>query len=183
MGEELWFRVHESQAGSRLDRLVMQNLPQPAPSRSRVQEWIRDGLVLLDGTPCLKPAHKLFAGQEVQILVREENEGLQPVPGELDIVYLDRDMVVVNKPAGISVHPSSSDPAPTLVHYLLYTCPGLGLLADRQRPGIVHRLDKDTTGLMVAALNQGAKEDLSGQFAARRVHKTYLALVLSLIHI
>jgi len=177
LGEELLFTVQESQAGSRLDRLVMQNIPRPAPSRSRVQDWIRKGNILLDGTVCLKPAHKLSAGQTVQVLAREENEDLEPVAGKLDIVYMDREMVVLNKPAGLSVHPSSSDPAPTLVHYLLYACPGLRLMTDRQRPGIVHRLDKDTTGLMVAALNQEAKEDLAGQFAGRRVHKTYLALV------
>jgi len=177
VGEELLFRVQESQAGFRLDRLVMQNLPRPAPSRSSVQDWIRQGSVLLDGTACFKPAQKLVAGQKVQVIPREQNESLQPVAGKLDIVYLDRDIVVVNKPAGLSVHPSSSDSSPTLVHYLLYTCPGLRFAADRQRPGIVHRLDKDTTGLMVAALNQEATEDLSGQFAGRLVYKTYLALV------
>jgi len=177
VGEELLFTVQESQAGSRLDRLVMQYLSRPSPSRSRVQDWIRDGYIFLDGTACLKPAYKLSAGQKVQVFTREGNEELEPAAGNLDIVYMDRDMVVVNKAPGISVHPSSSDPAPTLVNYLLHACPGLGLMADRQRPGIVHRLDKDTSGLMVAALNQEAQEDLAGQFAARLVHKTYLALV------
>lgn len=181
MLHELSLRVDDSRSGERLDRHIIRNLPEPAPARARIQAWIRQGRVLLDGVTCLKPSQRLAAGQRVQINLPDQSKDLEPVPGKLDIVYLDRDIVVVNKPADLSVHPSSSDTRPTLVHYLLHKCPGLTMQADKQRPGIVHRLDKDTTGLMVSALNQEATEDLSRQFARRTVDKKYLALVWGLV--
>ncbi len=174
-------RVCENKAGSRLDFFILQIIGPEKLSRARVQEWIKQGLVRVDGRVCLKPGQKLQQAQTVHIQVPDAGSDLQPLSGRLEIVYQNRELVVIDKQAGMSVHPAPSESGPTLINYLVHACPQLLSFPDRQRPGIVHRLDKDTTGLMVVALTRQARENLSRQFFLHRVEKKYLALVLGCV--
>lgn len=168
-------------AGGRLDRLLAAALPQL--SRSRLQALIAEGCVSSDGKPVATASLKVKAGQKFAIIVPETRpvalEG-QAIP--LDIRYEDADLIVLEKPAGLVVHPAAGNPDRTLVNALLAHCgPGLkgGLtgIGGEARPGIVHRLDKDTSGLMVAAKTEAAHRGLVEQFSARTIERAYWALV------
>ena len=177
MEKQIFLTVSESQAGSRLDKFILKNILDPFP-RVRLQELIRQGRVNVDLKPCLKPGQKLASGQKVQLRIpARRSEDPQPIAGKTAAVYVDSHVLVLNKKPGVTVHPAPSEPGPTLVHYLLHEYPELGLFQEKQRPGIVHRLDKDTSGLMVVALTREARKDLCRQFALRQVDKKYLALV------
>jgi 23S rRNA pseudouridine1911/1915/1917 synthase len=138
---------------------------------------IDDGLVAVDGHSG-KPAEKVAAASAISVII--------PAPAETDlvaeelpitIVYQDNDIIVVDKPAGMTVHPAPGHPTGTLVNALLAACPDLRGISGTLRPGIVHRLDKDTSGLLVVAKNDRAMRALQRQMKEREVHKTYLALV------
>ena len=143
-------------------------------SRAKLQEWIRDGQLLVDGET-RKPKDKLYGGEQLSLSVEIENEDRwQPEDIPLDIVYEDDDIIVINKPAGLVVHPAAGNYNGTLLNALLYHYPGNAALP---RAGIVHRLDKDTTGLMVVARTLEAHSDLVAQLQDRTVHREYEAVV------
>jgi len=171
--------VHDlvaDRAGERLDVFVARRLPQL--TRSRVRRLIDGGFVTVDGALAAKAGVKLEAGQRVQVtLPPPEPTELEPEPMPLRIVYEDDDLLVVDKPAGLAVHPSPGHSSHTLVNAVLAHCPGLSAIGGEGRPGIVHRLDKDTSGLIIVAKNDAAHLSLARQLKERQVEKTYLALV------
>ncbi len=162
--------------GERLDKWLAQKLPDR--SRTEVQRWIKEGLVRVNGRAS-KPGYKLEPGDivEVDVPVAQAYEGVAPEPIPLDIIYEDQDLLVINKPAGMVVHPAPGHTSGTLVNAVLYHCPDLEGIGNVLRPGIVHRLDKDTSGLILVAKNDHAHRELQRQFKAREVEKSYLALV------
>jgi 23S rRNA pseudouridine1911/1915/1917 synthase len=146
-------------------------------SRGFAQKLIKDGRVSMTPARRLKPSLKVYAGESIDIDVPPvEMLDLEPENVDFEVVYSDEDIIVVNKPAGLVVHPSPGHWHGTLVHGLLYRFPDMGTLNGVQRPGIVHRLDATTSGLMVVARNGLAQEGLFREFKARRVQKEYLAL-------
>ncbi len=164
--------------GERLDRLIAARVP--GLTRSRVKALIEAGQVGLHGGETIsEPSWRVKPGQIFAIIVPEPEAAL-PVPQDipLDIVYEDADLIVVNKPAGMVVHPAEGNHDGTLVNALLHHCgASLSGIGGVKRPGIVHRLDKDTTGLMVAAKNDAAHQALAADLEARRVERVYLAIV------
>ncbi|WP_420346962.1 RluA family pseudouridine synthase [Pelagibius sp.] len=169
--------VGNEQAGRRLDRVLAEMLPQL--SRSRLKALIEAGHVRLGGAAVTAAATKVQAGQSFAIIVPETAETpllAQSIP--LDIVYEDAALIVLNKPAGLVVHPAAGNPDRTLVNALIAHC-GAGLtgIGGERRPGIVHRLDKGTSGLMVVAKTEAAHRGLVEQFAARSVERRYHGLV------
>ncbi|TDI12353.1 MAG: RluA family pseudouridine synthase [Acidobacteria bacterium] len=161
-------------AGVRLDTYLAQQLPQY--SRSRLQGWIRAGRVQVDGMP-QRCNHRLKGGEALVVNpASSEPARLEPADIPLDIVYRDDDLLILNKPAGMVVHPGSGTRATTLVHALLGMGESLSGVGGPERPGIVHRLDKGTSGLMVVARNDTAHRALSDAFQERRVEKEYRAL-------
>lgn len=144
-------------------------------SRSRLKKLVEQGACFVNGEVCLDADTKVRPGQEVEISIPSEENCLEPEEGPLEIVYCDNDIAVVNKPAGLTMHPCPSCPKGTLVHRLLMRFPQLAR-QEGLRPGIVHRLDKDTSGLVIIALSEKARLKLIEAFAAREVHKTYLAV-------
>ena len=168
-------------AGKRLDRLLATRLE--SVSRARVQEMIAEGKVLVNDAPA-KASLKLRGGERISVLGEAERAPLKATAEEipLDIVYEDDDLAVINKPAGMMVHAGAgaTDDARnrgTLVNALLHHLGSLSGVGGALRPGIVHRLDKETSGLIVVAKNDDAHRKLSAQFAAREVKKKYVALV------
>ena len=146
-------------------------------TRSRLQRLIVEGRVLVNGGPA-KPSHKVRAGDRITLSVpppRPSGLVAQDIP--VTVVYQDQDLVVIDKPAGLAVHPGPGHPDRTLVNALLAMCPDIQGIGGEIRPGIVHRLDKDTSGLMMVAKTHQAHSGLSDQIKARRVTKGYLALV------
>lgn len=159
----------------RLDRYLAVRFP--GFSRSAVQRWIAEGLVLVDGRPA-KASQKVAGGQRIQVTVPPPTpEDLVPEARPLDILYEDADLVLLNKPPGEVVHPAPGHSTGTLVQALLAHCTDLTGVGGRLRPGIVHRLDKDTSGVLLVAKNERTFRALQEQFKAREVRKTYLALV------
>lgn len=181
-GEPLHVTIAPAQAGERLDRALVAALAEtlPALSRTRVKALIESGAVQsADFQKVTDPSQRVRPGQTFAIMVPEARpltvEG-QDLP--LDILYEDDDVIVVDKPAGMVVHPAPGNPDRTLVNALIAHCgPSLKGIGGVQRPGIVHRLDKDTSGLMVAAKTDAAHLALVAQFAARSVERVYAALV------
>lgn len=160
--------------GERLDRYLAR--VRPELSRSQVQRLIREGFVLLQGS-YPKPSTIVSVGDHIVLSIPPPSAptlASEPIP--LEVVYEDEDLLVVNKPAGMVVHPAAGHRAGTLVNALLVRYPHLKD-EDSLRPGIVHRLDKDTSGLMVVAKNDGSKRYLQDQFREGEVKKVYLALV------
>jgi 23S rRNA pseudouridine1911/1915/1917 synthase len=162
-------------AGRRLDLFVAQRVPEL--SRTRIQELVREGHVRVDGR-IAKVSHRVSAGEviEIEALPRP---ALQALPEDLplDLLYVDDDFVIVNKPAGMVVHAGAGHSRGTLVNALLHRLGKLSEAGGVLRPGIVHRLDRETSGAMVVARNDQAHEHLSEQFRSRNVRKIYLALV------
>ena len=167
--------VPNEQAGWRLDRYLALALPQF--SRSRLQALIRAGDVHLQGETA-RTRETVHAGDVVRLTeppVREIEAQAEEIP--LQILFEDDDLLVLNKPAGLVVHPGAGNQTHTLVNALLHHCANLSGIGGKQRPGIVHRLDKETSGCLVVAKNDAAHQHLSRQFAEREVKKIYLALV------
>jgi 23S rRNA pseudouridine1911/1915/1917 synthase len=147
-------------------------------SRARWQDLIREGRVRVDGVPQLKPSFRLSGGERILAQIPDAvASDLKPVVMDLDIVYANPEAVVINKQAGVVVHPSAGHDSYTLVHGLLARFPELAGVGGERRPGVVHRLDKDTSGLIIFALCDSAMSELQRQFKNRLVRKTYLALV------
>jgi len=168
--------VTPDKSGLRLDKFLALHLNSPDLSRARISKWIKQGRAKVNGQVCIKPNKQLNSGDELEITPEEISGRQEPVPGSLDIKYQDGELLVLNKPPYISVHPASSESDTTLVHYLLYQFPEVEDL-DPERPGIVHRLDKDTSGLMLVGRSLRAVEVLSREIANRNLHKEYLAIV------
>ncbi|MGH8274831.1 MAG: 23S rRNA pseudouridine(1911/1915/1917) synthase RluD [Gammaproteobacteria bacterium] len=162
----------ENLAGLRLDQALARALPEY--SRTRIRRWIEDGEVTVEGAPA-RPRDKLRAGDRVVLTARlEPVVADRPEPIALDVVHADRALLVVNKPAGLVVHPGAGNPRGTLVNALLHYAPELATLP---RAGLVHRLDKDTTGLLVVARTTGAHAALVAALERHELHREYLALV------
>ena len=160
---------------ARLDKYVCQHFPEL--SRTRVQRLIADGHITVNGQPA-KPGIKLNTGDRLEVAIPPAPpEELLPEAIPINIVYEDDDLLVVDKPAGLTVHPAPGHPGHTLVNALLAHLPHLADIGDSLRPGIVHRLDKDTSGLMLVAKNSKAQANLIGQFKSHSVSKAYMALV------
>ena len=161
--------------GERLDVFLARSLSDL--SRARLQGLISSGHTTVDDKAA-KPSTRLRAGQVVYLTVPEPTQAnILPQRLPLEVVYEDDDLVVIDKPAGLAVHPGPGHPDGTLANAILAMCPGLEGIGGQIRPGIVHRLDKDTSGLIVVAKNERAHASLSEQFKARDVGKRYLALV------
>ncbi len=161
--------------GERLDKALAAALPDL--SRSQIQRLIKDACVTVEGRVA-RPSTRLEPGDRVIVrLPPPQPTALVAEAIPLDIVYEDADILVVNKPAGMVVHPAHGHTSGTLVNAVLAHCPALEGVGGEQRPGIVHRLDKDTSGLIVIAKNNRAHRELQRQFKAREVSKAYLALV------
>ena len=159
----------------RLDLFLLKNFPDC--SRSHLQKLIADGKVLVDGN-ISKSSYKLTDGEIISISeVKVETLSLEPEDIPLDILYEDSDIIVINKARGMVVHPADSIISGTLVNALLYHCKDLSGINGVMRPGIVHRLDKDTSGVMVAAKNDKAHISLSEQIQSKTAKRTYLAIV------
>jgi 23S rRNA pseudouridine1911/1915/1917 synthase len=169
------FVVTEDDAKLRLDQLLARRLPEY--SRSRLQQLIRGGFVRLNKEPT-RPSHLVRGGDQIELVKPPlEKIELQPEPIPLDVIFEDNDLIVINKPAGLVVHPGAGHREHTLVNALLGHCATLSGIGGRERPGIVHRLDKETSGCLAVAKNDMTHRELSRQFAARTVEKVYLALV------
>ena len=167
--------VDSSHAGQRLDRFLADSLP--AFSRSRLQALIRDGFVKVNGKPA-RPRNVVRHGDSIEWREPEITKiDAEPEPMDLDILFEDDDLLVINKPAGLVVHPGAGHRQHTLVNALLAHCKNLSGIGGKERPGIVHRLDKETSGALVIAKNDATHRDLAKQFADRTIGKVYLALV------
>jgi 23S rRNA pseudouridine1911/1915/1917 synthase len=167
--------VPKEHARMRLDLFLVKSLPEY--SRSRIQHLIRSGFVRVGGATT-RPHQSVRPGNEIEV-TEPPPEQIQtdPEPIPLMILYEDDDLIVINKAAGMTVHPGAGQREHTLVNALLHHCSMLSGIGGKQRPGIVHRLDKETSGCLVAAKNDTAHRELSKQFTARTVEKIYLALV------
>lgn len=165
--------VPDSAAGRRFDAVLAELFPEF--SRSRLSGWIKSGDVLLDGEPA-RPRDAVHGGETVSLnAVLDTEVRAEPEDIPLDVLYEDEHVFVLNKPAGLVVHPGAGNPAGTLVNALLHRDPSLAALP---RAGIVHRLDKDTSGVMVVARTLQAQTALVEQLSAREVHRQYLAVVV-----
>ena len=167
--------VPKEDARMRLDRFLVKSLPEF--SRSRIQQLIRGGFVRL-GDAITRPNRSVRSGDEIEV-TEPPPEKIQTEPEAipLAILYEDDDLIVINKAAGMTVHPGAGHREHTLVNALLHYCSTLSGIGGKERPGIVHRLDKETSGCLVVAKNDVAHRELSKQFTARTVEKIYLALV------
>jgi 23S rRNA pseudouridine1911/1915/1917 synthase len=163
-------------AGTRLDAFLAERLVPEGRARSEIQKWIKDGLLRVNGATVSKTSLKLRGGEELYLDVPAPAPRLAPEEGELAVLYADDVLLVLDKPAGLTVHPAPGRESGTLVHRLIKQFPQVGDM-DSLRPGVVHRLDKDTSGVMLVALTNAARLRLSADFAERRVDKSYLALV------
>ena len=165
--------VPDHSAGRRLDAVVAELFPEY--SRSRLSAWIKSGDLLVGGAPA-RPRDPVHGGETIALTVVEDVQThavAEDIP--LDVLYEDEHVFVLDKPAGLVVHPGAGNPAGTLVNALLHRDPGLDKLP---RAGIVHRLDKDTSGVMVVARTLPAHTALVAQLSAREVHRQYLAVVV-----
>ncbi len=160
----------------RLDKVLVLNIPEH--SRSRIQALIRDEKVTVDGNVITKSGFVVNGGNLIEIAIPEPvSSQLIPEDIALDIIFENDDLAVINKPAGMVVHPAAGHSTGTLVHAALSEFDDLDGINGEIRPGIVHRLDKDTSGLIILAKNETAMRDLQEKFKSRRVQKIYLALV------
>jgi 23S rRNA pseudouridine1911/1915/1917 synthase len=164
-----------TESGVRLDKYLAREYPEL--SRSVLQKLIKQGCILVNDF-ATKPSQKLSVGDRIYVaLPPPEKVSLAAEPIPVDVIYEDDDLLVICKPAGLVVHPSPGHTTHTLVNALLARCPDLAGFVDAMRPGIVHRLDRDTSGLMIIARNSHAQQYLINQFRARSVFKGYLVLV------
>jgi 23S rRNA pseudouridine1911/1915/1917 synthase len=164
--------------GERLDKLIVAQLGERL-SRAQIQSLIKDGLVTVDGEAA-KPSLKLKGGERVHVTLpqRDAAQVVQPEAIALDVLYEDDDIAVIDKPAGMTVHPGVGNETGTLVSAMLARWPQIAQMnIAEKRAGIVHRLDKDTSGLIVIAKHDAARRDLMEQFQQRAVEKSYIALL------
>lgn len=165
--------VPDSLFGNRADHIVSMLLKDI--SRSRVKQWIEKGFVLINHKP-ITPKQKLFTGEKIVVFIQQDDRELQFEPEnlELDIIFSDDDIAVLNKPSGLVVHPADGNWTGTLLNRILYHFPENKSLP---RAGIVHRLDKDTSGLLVIALNESSQLKLIKQLQEKKVYREYRAIV------
>ncbi len=176
MSERKFLFTYDEEAPNRLDLFLVSQLPQF--SRSRLQTLIKNGYVLVEDEIPHKSGFSLERGMNIEVfLPQQEEPNLVPESIPLDIVFENKDIILVNKPAGMVVHPSTGHSTGTLVHAALAHAPELEGVGGVKRPGIIHRLDRDTSGLIVLAKNDRAHQWVQNQFRDRQVEKTYLALV------
>jgi 23S rRNA pseudouridine1911/1915/1917 synthase len=173
MGEKLTANVDPDQAGMRLDQVM--SVLFPDFSRSRLQNWIKQGLVKVDGSTAMRPRDKVLGGELVELEAHLEDQvECHPQPIPLDILFEDDYLLVINKPAGLVVHPAAGNPDGTMQNALLHHNESLIQLP---RAGIVHRLDKETSGLLVVAKTPGAHKYLVEQLQKRALKREYRAVV------
>lgn len=173
--EVMQWNVTTDEEGSRIDQFVTRQGEDW--SRSMVQQWIKEGQVLVNNKT-VKSNYKLNAEDEIEVSVPEAVEpDILPENIPLQIVYEDTDVIVINKDRGIVVHPAPGHYSGTLVNALMYHCDDLSGINGEKRPGIVHRIDKDTTGLLVAAKHDKAHEQLSRQLQDKSMKREYAAIV------
>jgi 23S rRNA pseudouridine1911/1915/1917 synthase len=173
--QALVFQFEQKQP-QRLDKYLVSCLPDF--SRSRLQSLIKDGKVLINGEPARKSGQVLESPSKVEVIIPPTAPSqLTPEAIPLDMVYEDEHLLVINKPAGMVVHPAAGHSSGTLVHAVLAHAPEMEGVGGEQRPGVVHRLDKDTSGLILLAKDDKTHRSLQDQFRLRQVEKIYLALV------
>lgn len=176
--ENLHFTVDEDIKGVRIDKALLGKVDF---SRTRLQQLIDAGLVTVNDE-VVKSNYKLRLNDEIEIEIPENEEyKVEPIKMDLDIRYEDEDVIVINKPRGLIVHPTSTTSEPTLVNGVLYHCHDLSGINGVNRPGVVHRIDKDTTGLIIMAKNDRAHLFLSQQLADKTMNRKYYALVNGVI--
>ena len=179
MSEVVQVTVLEEQKNERIDKFVagVNN----EWSRSQVQQWIKDGVVMVNGTD-VKGNYKVKTNDEITVTIPEPEElDIKAEDMNLEIYYEDADVLVVNKPRGMVVHPAPGHTSGTLVNGLMYHCTDLSGINGVMRPGIVHRIDKDTSGLLMVAKNDMAHEALVNQLVAKTVTRRYQAIVHGVI--
>jgi len=166
--------VPSDHSGQRLDSVIAKLFPDF--SRSKLKNWLDSGSVFVNDDPLMKPSKKVTGGEEIKIFIKEERViSAEPQDIPFEIIHESKDFIVVNKSAGMVVHPGAGNHQNTLLNALLFKFPELENLP---RAGIIHRLDKDTSGLMIVARNQNAFKDLSEQISQRLVKRTYQAFVV-----
>jgi 23S rRNA pseudouridine1911/1915/1917 synthase len=172
---DLWLEASTADSGKRLDQFLRERLPQF--SRARLQDWIEQGRVLLDGSP-QKRSHLLKGAERIHVQPGELAP-LRATPEDLplEVLYEDADVIAINKPAGMVVHSGAGQHSGTLVNALLHRFAKLSSVGGDLRPGIVHRLDRYTSGVILVARTDAAHRHLAEQFSSREVEKIYLALV------
>lgn len=174
-GRSFSFEVAEAGVGQRLDVLIADHLPDC--TRSRASALIRDGHVQVNGAP-QKPSYRLKAGDAIRGEIPPPSPvRFDPEPMDLDVLFEDDALLAINKPPDLVVHPAPGHPDGTLVNGILHHCPDLPGIRGERRPGIVHRLDKDTSGVLIVAKTERAMSRLAAAFKGRTVEKTYLAIV------
>ena len=168
------FLIGESEAGERLDRALA---AVAGVARAQARRWIDEGRVRLDGRT-VRTARRVAMGEELEANPPDPVRlALVPEPIPLDVLYEDAELIVIDKPPGLVVHPAPGHPRGTLVHALLHHCGDLAGIGGVLRPGIVHRLDRGTSGVLVAAKNDAAHRHLAEQFREHTVERLYLAVV------
>lgn len=178
----LRFRIKRSRAKMRLDKYLHGRFPHF--SRTAFQRLIKEGAVKVGGRP-VKPSYEIQPGDELEVILPPlEEKELTPEPIPIDVIYEDKYFVAINKPKNMVVHPAPGYPSGTLVNAVLYYCQNrLSCSSDRIRPGVVHRLDKDTTGVIIFAKDDEAHWRLAMQFERRQVYKEYVAVVEGIIEL
>lgn len=171
--------VSEEQTSDRLDKFL--STTEPEWSRTQVQQWVKDGLIEVNGKQ-VKANYKVQAGDQIKVEIPDpEALDVEAESMDLDIYYEDEDVLVVNKPRGMVVHPAPGHVTGTLVNGLMAHCNDLSGINGVMRPGIVHRIDKDTSGLLMVAKNDMAHESLVNQLVAKTVTRKYTAVVHGII--
>ncbi len=173
--------VNKSYNGWRIDKFLVVSFPDI--SRSQIQRLLKDGNISRNGDVITDSSAKVKEGDEYSLVVPEPVDAIpQPEDIPLDVVFEDEDLIVVNKPFGMTVHPAPGAPNGTLVNALLFHCQGkLSGIGGVKRPGIVHRIDKDTSGLLVVAKNDMTHKALCAQFAEHSIERTYYAMVFGVV--
>ncbi len=181
-GGRVRIRSAPEEEGARLDRMLANRFP--GMSRTRVKRLIETGCVEHEGGVLREPSHRVRPGEDFVVFFPETEEAAPAAqPLGLDILYEDSHIIVIDKPAGLVVHPAPGNPDGTLVNALIAHCgASLGGISGVRRPGIVHRLDKDTSGIMVVAKTEAAHQALTRDFAARRIDRAYAAFVWGAPH-
>lgn len=180
--EQLVLNVDENNVNIRLDKFIKDNTNDL--SREYIQKLIDEGYVLVNGKEITKCSYKIALNDEIIVSFKEvEDLNVEPQNIPLDIVYEDKDVIVINKPQGMVVHPAPGNYKDTLVNALLYHCKDLSSINGVKRPGIVHRIDKDTSGLLMVAKNDYAHNFLAEQLKDKTASRTYVALVHGIVHV
>ena len=175
MEELITYTVSEAEARRRIDVLLSSYCE--VNSRSLAQRLLKKGMAEVNGQP-VSPSYKVCSGDCISFsLMKPEPLDVVPESGELDILFEDANLIVINKPAGMVVHPAPGHFSGTLVNILLHHCSDLSGIGGKLRPGIVHRLDKETTGVLVVAKTDEAHTNLSRQFQEHTIHRVYEALI------